>query len=71
MIPQRIMNAYNTDNANSGATHVGGVGGSCLFNDGDFVIRFSGCDVGYSRKCEEEFEPFYKVWEGSVGKESS
>lgn len=63
LVPQRIMNAYNTDDA-SNPSHVGD---RCLFNEGDYIIHFSGCGTGQTRKCEEEIEPFYKAWEEKLG----
>ncbi|KAI9792455.1 MAG: hypothetical protein M1816_002339 [Peltula sp. TS41687] len=64
LIPQRIMNAYNTDDA-SDPTHVGD---DCLFNQGDFIIHFSGCGTGKVRRCEDELEPYYIAWEESLGR---
>ncbi|KAI9884496.1 MAG: hypothetical protein M1823_003711 [Watsoniomyces obsoletus] len=56
LIPQRTMNAYNTD----GIRHIDR---SCLFRDDDFVIHLSGCTTGQTRNCEREIEPFYAIWE--------
>jgi mannan polymerase II complex MNN11 subunit len=39
-----------------------------IYKDGDFVIRFSGCDLSTgSRNCEIELEPYYKKWERGEG----
>lgn len=53
IIPQRIMNAYSAE----GRTDAAGV-----YKDGDFVIRFEGCESGGDRNCEKEAEPFSQQW---------
>ncbi len=52
LIPQRVLNAYNKP-ANAG--EVG------TYKDGDFIIRFAGCEQS-PRDCVEEAEPYSKQW---------
>ncbi len=61
IVPQRTMNAYNTD----GIRHTDR---NCLFKDGDFVIHLAGCTNGEFRNCEHELEPFYAIWEDQTSK---
>jgi len=53
LIPQRTMNSYSME---------GHADASGVYKDGDFVIRFEGCDFGGDRNCEREAEPFSKQW---------
>ncbi|KAG9229866.1 galactosyl transferase GMA12/MNN10 family-domain-containing protein [Amylocarpus encephaloides] len=52
LIPQRTLNAYNPAyyDAKEGQ-----------YTDGDFVVRFAGCDT-VGRDCIKEAEPFSKQW---------
>ncbi|KAF8856486.1 hypothetical protein BDZ45DRAFT_466918 [Acephala macrosclerotiorum] len=50
LVPQRTMNSYNKGDTETGA-----------YKDGDFVIRFPGCDQP-GRSCQGEAEPFSKQW---------
>lgn len=59
LVPQRTMNAYNTDGA-------GHEDHSCLFVDGDFVVHLAGCTNGQVPNCEQELSIFYPIWESSV-----
>jgi len=52
LIPQRIVNAYNKADA---------AADSGTYKDGDFVIRFAGCEKT-GRDCVAEAEPFSKQW---------
>jgi mannan polymerase II complex MNN11 subunit len=52
LVPQRALNAYSKREL---ASPEG------TYKDGDFVIRFTGCD-GVGRSCEGEAEPFSKQW---------
>lgn len=52
LVPQRSLNAYSKREL---ASPEG------TYKDGDFVIRFTGCD-GVGRSCEGEAEPFSKQW---------
>jgi mannan polymerase II complex MNN11 subunit len=53
LIPQRILNSYNKgQNAEALGT----------YKDGDFVIRFAGCEQGGSQECANEAGPFSKQW---------
>jgi mannan polymerase II complex MNN11 subunit len=53
LIPQRIMNSYNTGEAAADGT----------YKDGDFVIRFAECEKS-GRDCAAEAAPFDKQWKG-------
>jgi mannan polymerase II complex MNN11 subunit len=52
IIPQRTINAYGKE----GWTSKEG-----LYKDGDFVIRFAGCE-GTGRDCTKEAGQFSKQW---------
>jgi mannan polymerase II complex MNN11 subunit len=52
LVPQRIMNAYP-----KGQT----VNESEAYKDGDFIVRFAGCEQA-GRSCATEAEPFSKLW---------
>ncbi|TAQ84100.1 hypothetical protein B7494_g7581 [Chlorociboria aeruginascens] len=53
LVPQRTLNSYSPsqNTEESGA-----------YKDGDFVIRFAGCDQYSNRDCAKEAEPFSKQW---------
>lgn len=53
IIPQRHLNAYVKD---APGEQPG------IYKDGDFVIRFAGCEYGRARDCAKEAEPFSKQW---------
>jgi mannan polymerase II complex MNN11 subunit len=53
LIPQRSINAYSKE---SPANESG------IYKDGDFIIRFAGCELGAGRDCKKEAEPFSKQW---------
>ncbi|PYI02219.1 hypothetical protein BO78DRAFT_464147 [Aspergillus sclerotiicarbonarius CBS 121057] len=61
LVPQRIINSYSKDS--SGAAVDG------VYKDGDFVIRFLGCDTDTKRSCEKELEPYYRLWAGKLKNE--
>jgi mannan polymerase II complex MNN11 subunit len=52
LVPQRTMNAYSKAEL---AAENGG------YKDGDFVIRFAGCDQA-GRDCAKEADPFSRQW---------
>ncbi|MCJ1362944.1 hypothetical protein MMC16_002050 [Acarospora aff. strigata] len=54
LVPQRIMNAYNTLSPSQA--------GSDLYKDDDFVVRFAGCEVDSKRNCEQEMGGYYEKW---------
>ncbi|PYH96254.1 hypothetical protein BO71DRAFT_448802 [Aspergillus ellipticus CBS 707.79] len=54
LIPQRVINAYSK--VSSAATTDG------TYKEGDFVIRFPGCDTDTKRSCEKEMTPYYRLW---------
>lgn len=53
LVPQRTLNAFSKDSkgASSDGTYV----------EGDFVLRFPGCD-DKSRQCEE-LDPYFMLWQ--------
>ncbi|EGC43244.1 alpha-1,2 galactosyltransferase [Histoplasma capsulatum var. duboisii H88] len=55
LIPQRIFNSYTTESPS--------LVPDSLFNDGDFIIRFLGCDLPKAKKtCEEQMEIYWTKW---------
>lgn len=54
LVPQRVMNAYHPISAAQQ--------GSDIYQDGDFVVRFAGCELDASRDCEREMEGYYEKW---------
>ncbi|PWY87654.1 hypothetical protein BO70DRAFT_332741 [Aspergillus heteromorphus CBS 117.55] len=58
LIPQRVINAYSKDSSAAGADGT--------YKEGDFVIRFVGCDTDTKRNCEKEMDPFYRSWVGKT-----
>ncbi|KAL8850418.1 MAG: hypothetical protein Q9221_004650 [Calogaya cf. arnoldii] len=62
IIPQRLLNTYNTDIPSRG-------GAAALYKEGDFVVRLVGCDTDPNRNCEKEFESMrVKIGSGEGGK---
>lgn len=57
LVPQRVLNAYSKDS--TGAASDG------TYKDGDFVIRFPGCDQSAEGDCLE-MEAYYKVWQKKI-----
>lgn len=62
LVPQRVLNAYSKDSV--GASPDG------TYKDGDFVIRFPGCDEPKGRDCEE-MEAYYQLWQRKIKSEGS
>ncbi|PGH36848.1 mannan polymerase II complex MNN11 subunit [[Emmonsia] crescens] len=55
LIPQRTFNSYTTESPS--------LMPDSLYNDGDFIVRFLGCDAPKSKKtCEEQMEVYWKQW---------
>lgn len=54
MIPQRVLNAYSKDSS--------AVGRDGAYKEGDFLVRFHGCDRDTKRSCEKELDPYYNLW---------
>lgn len=61
MVPQRILNAYSKDSQSASTDGT--------YKDGDFVIRFHGCEDGQGRDCAQELEPYYRLWQKKVQSE--
>ena len=55
LVPQRTINAYSRDSQDAAADGT--------YRDGDFVIRFIGCDSDPKRSCETEMDVYYSKWE--------
>ncbi|KAL8993630.1 MAG: hypothetical protein Q9169_006205 [Polycauliona sp. 2 TL-2023] len=49
LLPQNLLNSYNTDIPSRG-------GAAAIYKDGDFIVRLVGCDTDPNRNCEGEFE---------------
>ncbi|KAF9888106.1 hypothetical protein FE257_009242 [Aspergillus nanangensis] len=54
LVPQRIINAYSKES--------NGAGKDGSYKEGDFIIRFFGCDSDPKRNCEKELDPYYNLW---------
>ncbi|KAL3422419.1 galactosyl transferase GMA12/MNN10 family protein [Phlyctema vagabunda] len=54
LVPQKIMNSYHKGRA--------GTGEQGTYKDGDFVVRFAGCEKDANRDCMAEADPFSKQW---------
>ncbi|KAJ5701906.1 hypothetical protein N7488_009454 [Penicillium malachiteum] len=54
LVPQRALNAYSKDSR--------GAGPDGTYQDGDFLIRFPGCDDMEGKECAE-LEPYYMIWQ--------
>lgn len=33
-----------------------------MYEEGDFILRFVGCELDPARNCEEEMKPYYEKW---------
>jgi mannan polymerase II complex MNN11 subunit len=54
LVPQRIMNSYNRAPQSPKGLQQNG-----LYEEGDFVVHFWGCDKDKTRDCEAELDPFW------------
>ncbi|EEH40653.1 alpha-1,2-galactosyltransferase gmh3 [Paracoccidioides lutzii Pb01] len=55
LVPQRIFNSYTPESPS--------LTPDSLFNNGDFVVRFLGCDAPEAQKtCEQQMEIFWTQW---------
>lgn len=54
LVPQRTLNAYSKDSAGASADGT--------YKDGDFIIRFPGCEDHQGRDCQE-LEAYYSIWQ--------
>ncbi|KAJ9623546.1 putative alpha-1,6-mannosyltransferase mnn11 [Taxawa tesnikishii (nom. ined.)] len=57
LIPQRILNSYTTGSTEG------------VYQEGDFVANFHGCQRDPNRKCEEEMQPLLTRWRELVDRE--
>ncbi|KAJ5637704.1 hypothetical protein N7490_007583 [Penicillium lividum] len=57
LVPQRVLNAYSKDSI--------GAGSDGTYNDGDFIIRFPGCDKAQANDCPE-MESYYMLWQKKI-----
>jgi mannan polymerase II complex MNN11 subunit len=60
LVPQRVMNSYNIHIADGKGDVVAEKEG--LWQEGDFLIRFPGCETTTERNCEDEMRPYYEKW---------
>ncbi|PGG98335.1 hypothetical protein AJ79_08902 [Helicocarpus griseus UAMH5409] len=52
LVPQRIMNGYTPESPS--------LMPDSLYNDGDFIVRFMGCDApGAKKNCEQQMETYW------------
>jgi mannan polymerase II complex MNN11 subunit len=60
LVPQRVMNSYNI--------YIGDEKGNLrekkerVWQEGDFLVRFLGCEILKERNCEDEMKPYYEKW---------
>ncbi|EER23594.1 galactosyl transferase GMA12/MNN10 family protein [Coccidioides posadasii C735 delta SOWgp] len=59
LVPQRILNSYSPQSSKPAA--------SGKYREGDFLIRFKGCEAGGQRNCEQEMEPYFQEWAKKTG----
>jgi len=60
LVPQRVMNSYNIHIANVNEDAMMKKEG--LWQEGDFLVRFAGCERSKERNCEDEMHPYYEKW---------
>jgi mannan polymerase II complex MNN11 subunit len=58
LVPQRTLSSYGKY---SSAASLDGI-----YQDGDLVVQFQGCEETEGRDCAQEFEPYYKLWQKKV-----
>ncbi|KAL2005719.1 hypothetical protein VTN00DRAFT_10212 [Thermoascus crustaceus] len=63
LVPQRVLSAYSKDSP--GAAVDG------TYQEGDFVIRFPGCEIDSTRNCEEEMDPYFARWQRLVDRKDN
>ena len=68
LVPQRKMNSYNVKITGADEGRVPGdapeVDG--LWQEGDFLVRFVGCEGSAERDCEDEMQPYWERWKKQV-----
>jgi mannan polymerase II complex MNN11 subunit len=52
LVPQKVLNSNGQDDEYS----------TSIYTEGDFVVRFNGCEVGGDHDCETEARPYMKEW---------
>ncbi|KAJ5949251.1 hypothetical protein N7454_000835 [Penicillium verhagenii] len=57
LVPQRVLNAYSKDSS--------GAGPDGTYADGDFIIRFPGCEKVKAKECAE-MESYYMQWQKKI-----
>lgn len=61
------MNSYNFDSSLDESKQSDSVNSpSALFQDGDFVVHFHGCETVPNRDCEKEIQSYYRNWQREV-----
>jgi mannan polymerase II complex MNN11 subunit len=63
LVPQRVLNSYNIHIAGKGDVVAGREG---LWQEGDFLITFAGCETTTERNCQVEMDPYYEKWREEV-----
>lgn len=54
LVPQRTIGSYSKDSLRASPEGT--------YKEGDLVIQFRGCEIMEGRDCEQELEPYYKMW---------
>jgi mannan polymerase II complex MNN11 subunit len=60
LVPQRVMNSYNIRVGDGKANTTAEENG--MWQEGDFLVRFPGCETTTERKCDDEMMPYYEKW---------
>jgi mannan polymerase II complex MNN11 subunit len=60
LVRQRVMNSYNIRIGDGKADKTAGKDG--MWQEGDFLVRFPGCETTAERKCDDEMRPYYEKW---------
>ena len=76
LIPQRLLNAYSTDLVHLVRDDIDDKTGkkprviktskAGTYQDGDFLIRFAGCEFDAKRNCEQEMKGWWVKWKNRV-----
>jgi mannan polymerase II complex MNN11 subunit len=60
LVPQKVMNSYNIRIGDGKGDKTAGEDG--LWQEGDFLVRFPGCETTKKRNCDDEMMPYYEKW---------
>ena len=39
-----------------------------MYQEGDFVVRFPGCEAEADRHCDQEMGPYFNTWKSGIEK---